>query len=280
MNLSSAYRQGCRQKMVKLLMSENDEKYAPMLEHLDELRTRLIRCALALLLGMVICFAFFQEPLADIIMGPFRVLDGLQNNMVDRNMVYTTFAEGFLFYLKISLLGGCVLASPVIIWQIMRFVLPALYKNEKKVFFTMTFFGVVLFVGGVCFGYFLVLRPVMETLIRLAGEELTPMITASSYLSFVLGFLIPFGLVFEIPMVVYFLTLVGIINPSMLTKNRKYVLLVVLVLAAMLTPPDIVSQLCLAAPMMLLYEIGIQISRFVYKRKQKKEAKEAKRNKA
>ena len=137
----------------------------------------------------------------------------------------------------------------------------------------MMFFGIVLFVGGICFGYFLVLQPVMETLIRLAGTELIPMITAGSYMSFVLGFLIPFGLVFEIPMIVYFLTMVGIINPTMLTKNRKYVLLVVLILAAMLTPPDIVSQLCLAAPMMLLYEIGIQISRFVYKRKQKKEAK-------
>ena len=87
--------------------------------------------------------------------------------------------------------------------------------------------------------------------------------------------MIPFGLVFEIPMVVYFLTIVGIITPQLLTKNRKYVLLVVLVLAAMFTPPDIVSQLCLAAPMMLLYEIGIQISQFVYKRKLKKEAKRA-----
>lgn len=246
-------------------MSEKDEKYAPMLEHLDELRTRLIRCVLALLLGMVICLALFQQQLADIIMGPFMLLE--------QNMVYTAFAEGFLFQLKIALLGGCVLASPVIIWQIMRFILPALYSNEKKIFFIMTFFGIVLFVGGVCFGYFLVLQPVMETLIRLAGTELTPMITASSYMSFVLGFLIPFGLVFEIPMIVYFLTMVGIINPTMLTKNRKYVLLVVLILAAMLTPPDIVSQLCLAVPMMLLYEIGIQISRFVYKRKQKKEAK-------
>lgn len=246
-------------------MSEKDEKYAPMLEHLDELRTRLIRCVLALLLGMVICLALFQQQLTDIIMGPFMLLE--------QNMVYTAFAEGFLFQLKIALLGGCVLASPVIIWQIMRFILPALYSNEKKIFFIMTFFGIVLFVGGVCFGYFLVLQPVMETLIRLAGTELTPMITASSYMSFVLGFLIPFGLVFEIPMIVYFLTMVGIINPTMLTKNRKYVLLVVLILAAMLTPPDIVSQLCLAAPMMLLYEIGIQISRFVYKRKQKKEAK-------
>lgn len=246
-------------------MSEKDEKYAPMLEHLDELRTRLIRCVLALLLGMVICMAVFQQQLTDIIMGPFLLLE--------QNMVYTAFAEGFLFQLKIALLGGCVLASPVIIWQIMRFILPALYSNEKKIFFIMMFFGIVLFVGGVCFGYFLVLQPVMETLIRLAGTELTPMITANSYMSFVLGFLIPFGLVFEIPMIVYFLTMVGLINPTMLAKNRKYVLLVVLILAAMLTPPDIVSQLCLAAPMLLLYEIGIQISRFVYKRKQKKEAK-------
>jgi len=155
----------------------------------------------------------------------------------------------------------------------MRFIVPALYKNERRIFFLMSFFGMALFIGGVCFGYFLVLNPVMSTLIRLAGDQLTPMITASSYVSFVLGFLIPFGLVFEIPMVVYFLTMVGLINPSMLTKNRKYVFLVVLILAAMLTPPDIVSQLCMAGPMMLLYEIGIQISKRVYKRKLKKEEK-------
>ena len=198
---------------MKLFMSEENETMAPVMEHLDELRTRLIRCVLALLAGMVICFALFQQELTDIIMGPFMKLE--------QSMIYTAFAEGFLFQLKIALLGGCVLASPVIIWQIMRFVLPALYKNEKRIFFIMTFFGIVLFVGGVCFGYFLVLRPVMETLIRLAGTELTPMITASSYLSFVLGFFIPFGLVFEIPMVVYFLTIVGIITPQLLTKNRK-----------------------------------------------------------
>ena len=179
---------------MKLFMSEENETMAPVMEHLDELRTRLIRCVLALLAGMVICFALFQQELTDIIMGPFMKLE--------QSMIYTAFAEGFLFQLKIALLGGCVLASPVIIWQIMRFVLPALYKNEKRIFFIMTFFGIVLFVGGVCFGYSLVLRPVMETLIRLAGTELTPMITASSYLSCVLGFLIPFGLVFEIPMVV------------------------------------------------------------------------------
>lgn len=255
-------------------MSEIDEKYAPVMEHLDELRTRLVRCALALLAGMMVCFALFQEQLTEIVMGPFMALN--------QNMIYTQFAEGFMFQLKIALLGGVVMASPIIIWQILRFILPALYSNEKKVFLLMTFFGIVLFVGGVCFGYFLVLEPIMRTLIKLAGTDLTPMITANSYMSFVLGFLIPFGLVFEIPMVVYFLTTVGVITPDMLTKNRKYVLLVVLVIAAMLTPPDIVSQLCMAAPMLLLYEAGIQISKFVYKRKMKKlakqQAKEAKKH--
>ncbi|MFR6291270.1 MAG: twin-arginine translocase subunit TatC [Peptococcaceae bacterium] len=245
-----------------------DEKYAPIMEHLEELRTRVIRIVLALFLGMIICVAFFQQQLTDIFMGPFQ-------QSLNHELVITQFTEGFLFQLKIALLGGCVLASPVIIWQIMRFVLPALYSNEKKVFFIMMFFGVALFVGGVCFGYFLVLQPVMSTLIRLAGPDITPMITASSYMSFVLGFLIPFGLVFEIPMVTYFLTMVGIITPDLLKKNRKYVLLVILILAALLTPPDIVSQLCLAAPMLLLYEIGIQISQFVYKRKLKKESKQA-----
>ena len=238
------------------------------MEHLEELRTRVIRIVLALFLGMIICVAFFQQQLTDVFMGPFQ-------QSLNHELVITQFTEGFLFQLKIALLGGCVLASPVIIWQIMRFVLPALYSNEKKVFFIMMFFGVALFVGGVCFGYFLVLQPVMSTLIRLAGPDITPMITASSYMSFVLGFLIPFGLVFEIPMVTYFLTMVGIITPDLLKKNRIYVLLVILILAALLTPPDIVSQLCLAAPMLLLYEIGIQISQFVYKRKLKKERKKA-----
>lgn len=245
-----------------------DEKYAPVMEHLEELRSRLIKCVLALFLGMVVCLGLFQQQLTNMVLKPFMQMDQF-------NLVYTGFSEGFLFQLKIALLGGVVMASPVILWQIMRFIVPALYKNERKVFYLMTFFGILLFVGGVCFGYFLVLNPVMTTLIRLAGDQLTPMITASSYMSFVLGFLIPFGLVFEIPMVVYFLTMVGLINPGMLTKNRKYVFLVVLVLAAMLTPPDIVSQLCMAGPMMLLYEIGIQISKSVYKRKLKKEEKAA-----
>ena len=220
----------------------------------------------------MIAYLLFQEELTEILTGPFLALN--------QSLVFTGLPEGFLFQLKIALLGGCVLASPVIIYQLMRFILPALYSHEKKIFYIMSFFGVVLFVGGICFGYFLVLQPVMGTLLKLAGTDLTPMITASSYMSFVLGFLIPFGLVFEIPMVIYFLTSVGLITPDKLAKVRKYVLLVVLVIAALLTPPDIISQLCLAAPMLLLYEAGILISKVVYKRKLKKEAKQAEKEKA
>ena len=128
-----------------------DEKYAPMLEHLDELRSRLVKSVLALLAGMVVAIALFQEELTEILTGPFLALN--------QSLVFTGLPEGFLFQLKIALLGGCVLASPVIIYQLMRFILPALYSHEKKIFYIMSFFGVVLFVGGICFGYFLVLQP-------------------------------------------------------------------------------------------------------------------------
>ncbi|MBP3584088.1 MAG: twin-arginine translocase subunit TatC, partial [Peptococcaceae bacterium] len=126
-----------------------NEMTAPMLEHLDELRSRLVKSILALLAGMVIAIALFQDELTEILTGPFLALN--------QSLVFTGLPEGFMFQLKIALLGGCVLASPVIIYQIMRFILPALYSHEKKIFYIMSFSGVLLFVGGICFGYFLVL---------------------------------------------------------------------------------------------------------------------------
>lgn len=246
-------------------MKRMEETKAPMMEHLEELRKRLIRCAAALLVATVIVFLFFEEDIAYWVTEPFTSLDYGLNFMA--------LPEGFLFHIKLSVLGGCVLACPVIIWEILRFVLPALYRHEKKIFFGMLFSGIFLFVAGVVFGYFFVLQLCLKALINFAGD-LTPMISASAYVSFVMGFLIPFGLIFEVPMIVYFLTMAGVLNPGMMKKNRKYVLLVVLVIAALLTPPDIISQLCLALPMLLLYEFSIWLSRRVYKRKLKKQAKQ------
>ncbi len=138
----------------------------------------------------------------------------------------------------------------------------------------MIFSCIFLFVAGIAFGYFFVLRLGLRALLFTFSGGFNPLISAANYVSFVLSFLIPFGLVFEIPLFVYFLTKAGIVNPVLLRSKRKYVILIILILAAMLTPPDIISQLFLALPMMLLYEISIEISSHVYKRKLKKEAKE------
>lgn len=242
-----------------------DEKYAPMMEHLEELRKTVIHCVIALVVATIIAYFALNQYIAELVMEPFTSL-GLELN-------FMSVTEGFLVYMKIALLGGVILASPVVIWKLLRFILPALYSNEKKIFFIMLFFGIILFTGGIAFGYFFILRLGLNALLFTFSGDLVPLISASSYVSFVLGFLIPFGLIFELPMLIYFLTQLGIINPSMLVKNRKYVLLGVLVLAALLTPPDVVSQVGLAIPMLILYEASIWLSKRVYKRKLKKEAK-------
>ena len=132
-------------------------------------------------------------------------------------------------------------------------------------------FVLALFLMGLLFGYFIVLRLALHTLIFDFSGKLEPFITVNNYLSFVFRFMLPFGLVFEIPLFVYFLTRVGIITPSKLMGVRKYVLIVVLIIAAILTPPDIVSQILLGIPMYVLFELSIILSRFVYNKKQKKE---------
>ena len=144
-------------------------------------------------------------------------------------------------------------------------------------FYLLLFFSVTLFVLGIAFAYFFVLRMALNALLFTFSGDLIPEITANYYISFVLKFMLPFGIVFEIPLFVYFLTKVGILKPDTLRKNRKYVILVMLILAAMLTPPDIISQLMLAAPMYVLYEISIKISSIVYNRKIKKEERKARK---
>lgn len=243
-----------------------DEKNAPIMDHLNELRRVLIISIIALIAGTLVAYIFFLEDAMNLIMAPITSLN------IELN--FFQVAEAFLTQLKVALLAGCIMASPVILWQLIRFILPALYKHERRIFFALIFSCIFLFVAGIAFGYFFVLRLGLKALLFTFSGDFNPLISAANYVSFVLGFLIPFGLVFEIPLFVYFLTKAGIVNPILLRSKRKYIILIILILAAMLTPPDIISQLFLALPMMLLYEISIEISSRVYKRKLKKEAKE------
>ncbi len=244
-----------------------EDMNAPLMEHLNELRKVFIVSAIALVIGTIITYAFLLDWVMALVMAPIDALN------VELNFLQVT--EGFMAHLKVALLAGAIIASPVILWQIISFILPALYKHERRIFFLLIFFTIVLFVTGIAFGYFFVITLGLNALLFTFSGDLTPVISVSSYVNFVLCFLIPFGLIFEIPLFVYFLTKVGIVNPVMLKEKRKYILLVILVLAAVLTPPDVISQILLAIPMLFLYECSIKISSVVYKKRMKKMAKEA-----
>lgn len=235
-----------------------ETKKLSLLEHLTELRRRLIISLVALFLGMLFSFTFLQDLLFNLVNNPLRKL-GLE-------LVALSVTEGFLLQLKIAVLGGLLISSPIILWQIIAFVLPALYENERKIGGFLFVSGLCLFVLGIIFAYQVVLELGLRFLLIEFGAGLIPFLSASKYLSFLLGFLVPFGLVFEIPLVVYLLTKAGILTPQILRKKRRYVILLIFILAAFLTPPDVFSQILLALPMLVLYEVSILLAVLVKKR--------------
>jgi len=238
------------------------EKTAPLTEHLEELRRLLIISFIAVLLGTAVSYGLFLDKIMDIIVGPL--------NNLDKELVFLGVTEGFITQIKVAFFSGIILASPVILWQILKFVLPALYSHEKKIILPIFFSGIVLFVSGIIFGYIFVLELGLKVLIINFSGGLTPMISVSKYVSFVISFLLPFGIVFEIPLITYFLTKMGFVTPKFLRQKRRYVILIMFIIAAVLSPgPDIIAQLFLALPMLVLYEFSIIISSLLYRKKQK-----------
>jgi sec-independent protein translocase protein TatC len=235
-----------------------DEKKLTLMEHLEELRRRLIISLVALFLGMVFSFVFWQETIFYLLKAPLQQLG--------QELVLLSVTEGFMLQIKTAFIGGLVIASPVILWQLIAFVLPALYKKERKVFWSIFLSSLFLFVLGIVFAYKVVLVLGLKFLLVNFSGGLTPMISASRYLAFILTFLLPFGIAFEMPVATYILTKAGVLTSKKLRQKRRYVLLVIFILAALLTPPDVISQILLALPMLILYEISIFISFFVARR--------------
>ncbi len=187
------------------------------------------------------------------------------------NLVVTALTEGIFTKFKIALVAGTILASPIILWQIWQFIVPALYPHERRYLSRLIPISVILFVAGVVFAYTTVFPVAVYILIQL-GSEFEPMFTIGKYLSFTLTFLIPFGLIFEFPLVIYFLTSIGVVTPEWLVRNRRYAIVITVILAAVLTPgPDPISQMIMAAPMVILYEAGILVSKVVANKKRKRE---------
>lgn len=202
------------------------EEKQTILEHLEDLRKSLLISVVAIVIAAIAAFYFSDQILA-IIQQPLKSL-GL-------DLVFIGVTEGFYIKLKLAFYGGLVLAFPVIVWQIYRFIAPALFPKERKYFLILFPVMILLFVGGALFAYFVILKLVIGFLIMIAGD-LEPMLTVDKYVSFVLAFTIPFGLVFELPVIVYFLTRMGIVSPEWLSAKRKYALLGIFIMAAVLTP--------------------------------------------
>ncbi|MFW6081665.1 MAG: twin-arginine translocase subunit TatC [Desulfosalsimonas sp.] len=230
---------------------EEEEEKLPLTEHLEELRDRLIRSFIALIAGFAVAY-FFKERLFAILTRPLiRVMK--QGD----SLIFTGIPEAFFTYLKVSLLAGLMLAAPFIIYQFWMFVAPGLYKNERRLMLPITFVSAFFFIGGALFGYFVVFPFGFKFLLGFAGENIQPLPSMKEYLSFSSKLLLAFGFVFELPIVITFMARIGLVTVPFLKRNRKYALLIFFIGAAILTPPDVVTQVMLALPLMVLYEISI-----------------------
>lgn len=231
---------------------------APITAHLLALRKTLIASAGAVLVAFVAVFSFLNEPLMDFITLPIR------ERGVD--IIYTAVSEAMVTQLKVCLIASIVIASPFVCWQVWLFVRPALYPRERRLFRWLFGASVLLFVLGVAFCYVVVYTMAIDFFL-VAGENMaTPMISIDKYVDFLFGFVIPFGLVFLLPVALFITTRMGLTSYETMKSKRKYVILAVSIIAAILTPPDVVSQICLLIPMVLLFEAGLQVSRLTHKR--------------
>lgn len=236
---------------------EAAEEGLTLRDHLMALRKVIITCLIAVGVGFLIAFYFVIDPLMQWITAPIEQR-GVQ-------VIYTAVSEALTTKLKVSIVTGVVIAFPVIIWQVWSFIRPALYPKEQRSFRVFFFFALVLFLVGIVFCYAAVFFLAID-FFMVSGEGLaTPMLSLDKYINFLFGFLLPFGVAFMLPVFIYITTKVGLTTPEMLVSKRKYVILAIFIFAAILTPPDVVSQVLLGVPMLLLYEVGIFVSRLVKK---------------
>jgi len=246
-------------------MIEEDEKM-PFTGHLEELRKRIVICSIAIGAGFIISYGFKEK------LFHFLTLPLISAMQANDNLIFTGLPEAFFTYLKVSLLSGLMLAAPVLLYQFWLFVAPGLYGKERKLLIPIVVLSSFFFIGGALFGYFIVFPFGFKFFLGFATETIRPLPSMREYLSFSSKLLLAFGLVFELPLIITFLARLGIVTVEFLKKNRKYAMLLFFVFAAILTPPDVVTQILMAFPLMLLYEISILGARIFGKKKPEKKA--------
>lgn len=237
-----------------------DAEKMSFLEHLGELRKRILWSLFAILVGLAVALNF-TDRLMKLVRHPFEVAAPGQK------LVFLSPTEAFWVYMKVALIAGCVLALPFVLYQVWAFVSPGLHPHERRFALPFVLIGSFFFLLGATFAQLVVIPFAMRFLVSFPGPDLAPMISIGAYVDFVLKFTLGFGVVFELPVALTLAARVGLVTPEFLAKNRKYAILINFILAAVLTPtPDVFNQTLMAAPMILLYELGIISARIFGRR--------------
>ena len=234
----------------------SDDKKLTVLEHISELRRRLIRSVIAVSITTVISFIFAS-----------RIFEILKSPAGEINLIYIEMTEMVGTYMKVSFASGIMLAMPYLVYQFIMFVSPALTDREKKRVYLVLPWIALMFIGGVVFAYFILVPPAMKFLITFGSDIADPQIKIGNYVSIVTRLLLAIGLVFEMPVITTFLARLGIITPKWLSDKRKPAIILAFILAAIITPTfDPVNQILVAAPLIILYEISIWLAKLVQRK--------------
>lgn len=236
-----------------------DDKELSVVDHLEELRKRLIITAIFFIVSFIVAFIFVKD------IYKWFVAD------LDVKLIALGPSDVIWIYFTLSSVIAVAVTIPIAALQLWLFIKPALNEVERRIslsYIPLLFF---LFIGGLSFGYFVIMPTVLSFLVELVEDMMITSFTAEKYFGFIFNMTIPFGILFELPVIVMFLTSIGIITPTYLRKIRKYAYFILVIVSATITPPDFISDILVVIPLLLLYEISISLSAFIFKRKMKKE---------
>jgi sec-independent protein translocase protein TatC len=240
------------------------EKEMPFLDHLEEFRNRIIKAIVGVIIGAIICLVFSKQ-LLNLLLWPTTRID------VPVDIQVLKVQGMFIVTLEIAFFGGILVSLPFLLYQAWMFVAPGLYKKERRYVPPVLTSATLLFLAGVAFAYFFIFPFALEFFLGLAPESIKANIAIDFYISFIIRLLLIFGVVFQLPVMSYFLSKIGLITPAFMRKYRRHSIVVIFVMAALFTPPDPFTQVMLAIPLVLLYEVSIYISYLVHKSKKNKD---------
>ena len=235
------------------------DKDLPLMVHLIELRDRLIRVGIAVLITTSVSFYFANDIWTFLVEPLNRALEETGKGTMAIHDVF----EGLLTQIKLAFLAGILLAAPIISYQSWKFIFPALTKEEVRWIIPLSFFSTLLFFAGVSFGYFVIFQFIFPFFLEITSDDIEAVLSINSYLTTATKLLLSFGISFQLPIVIYFLARTGVVDHTDLIQFSRYAVVVIFILSAFLTPPDPLSQALMAAPLLVLYAIGIVISYFV-----------------